>query len=367
MNIKSKGAEVQMEKYRIDERKGLEFGVFSLGDHLPNPLTGKRISAEQRIHEFIEFAKFAEQAGIDFFGLGESHQAFFAAQAHDIILAAVAQATDKIKLGSASTIISTSDPVRVYENFATIDLISKGRAEIVAGRASRVGLYDLLGYDLRDYEELYEEKFDLLLKINEEKQINWSGQFRAPLKNAEVLPRPKNDWLPIWRAVGGSPASAIKAGLAGVPAYFAGLAGPASGVKQRIDLYREAARSNGFDPSKLPVAMAGHLYVAETTQQALREFWPLFSEGVKRTNGMTFPKQVFAQAADPHNVMNIGSPQEIIERILYHHEQFGHQRYIAEIDFGGMPFEKAMNNIEIIGTEILPAVKKYTAQKTRSV
>ncbi|MFC4619372.1 LLM class flavin-dependent oxidoreductase [Camelliibacillus cellulosilyticus] len=356
-----------MEKYRIDESKGLEIGVFSLGDHLPNPLTGKRIPAEQRIQEFIEYAKFAEQAGIDFFGFGESHQAYFVAQAHDIVLAAIAQATTKIKLGSSSTIISTSDPVRVYENFATIDLISNGRAEIVAGRASRVGLFDLLGYDLRDYEELYEEKFDLLLKINEEKTINWNGQYRAPLKNAEILPRPKNDWMPIWRAVGGTPTSAIKAGLVGVPAYFAGLAGPASSVKQRIDVYREAARSNGFDPSELPVAMAGHLYAAKTTQQALKEYWPLFSEGVKRTNGLSFPKQLFAQAADPHNVMNIGSPQEIIERILYHHELFGHQRYIAQIDFGGMPFDKAMNNIELIGTEILPAVKKYTAKSKEGV
>lgn len=352
-----------MEKYRFDESKGLEFGVFSLGDHLPNPLTGERIPAGQRMQEFIEFAKFAEQAGLDFFSIGESHQKYFLAQAHAVLLAAIAQATDKIKLGSSSTIISTSDPVRVYENFSTVDLISKGRAEIVAGRASRIGLFDLLGYDLRDYEELYEEKFDLLLKINEEKKVNWEGQFRAPLKNAEVLPRPKNDWLPIWRAVGGTPSSAIKAGLAGVPAYFAGLAGPVSSVKQRIDAYRESARKNGFDPSELPVAMAGHLYAAETTQQALKKYWPLFGEGVKRTNGMAFPKQLFAQAADPHNVMNIGSPQEIIEKILYQHEQFGHQRYIAEIDFGGMPFRQAMKNIELIGTEIMSAVKKYTAKR----
>lgn len=356
-----------MEKYRIDESKGLEFGVFSLGDHLPNPITGQRVSAEQRMHEFIEYAKFAEEAGIDFFSIGESHQKYFATQAHAVVLAAVAQATEKIKLGSSSTIISTSDPVRVYEDFATIDLISKGRAEIVAGRASRIGLFDLLGYNLRDYEELYEEKFELLLKINEEEKVNWEGQFRAPLKNAEILPRPQNNWMPIWRAVGGSPASAIKAGIAGVPAYFGGLAGPASGVKQRIDAYREAARSNGSDPSKLPTAMSGHLYAAETTQQALKEYWPLFSEGVQRTNGMDFPKQLFAQAADSHNVMNIGSPQEIIEKILYQHEQFGHQRYIAEIDFGGMPFDQAIKNIELIGTEIMPAVKKYTAKSKEEI
>lgn len=173
--------------------------------------------------------------------------------------------------------------------------------------------------------------------------------------------------MPIWRAVGGSPASAIKAGFSGVPAYFAGLSGPAMNVKYLIDAYREAARTKGFDPSEIPIAMAGHMYVAETTQQALKEYWPLFSEGARRTNGITFPKQVFAQAADLHNVLNIGSPEEIIERILYHHELFGHQRYIAQIDFGGMPFDRAMNNIEMIGTKIMPAVKKYTAKKKEDV
>jgi alkanesulfonate monooxygenase SsuD/methylene tetrahydromethanopterin reductase-like flavin-dependent oxidoreductase (luciferase family) len=154
----------------------------------------------------------AEQAGIDFFSVGESHQEYFATQAHSVVISAIAQATNKIKIGSSSTIISTSDPVRVYEDFATIDLISKGRAEIIAVRASRIGLYDLLGYNVRDYEELFEEKFDLLVKLNEEEVITWGGQFRAPLNNAKVYPRPKNGSLPIWRAVGGPPASAIKAG-----------------------------------------------------------------------------------------------------------------------------------------------------------
>lgn len=175
---------MSMEKYRIDQSKGLEFGLYTLGGHIPDPATGKRISAQQRIKEIIELTQLAEQAGIDFFSVGESHQEYFATQAHSVVLSAIAQATKKIKIASSSTIISTSDPVRVYEDFATIDLISEGRAEIIAGRASRVGLFDLLGYNLRDYEELFEEKFDLLLKINEEEIVNWSGEFRAPLRNA---------------------------------------------------------------------------------------------------------------------------------------------------------------------------------------
>ncbi|ASN05797.1 LLM class flavin-dependent oxidoreductase [Virgibacillus necropolis] len=351
-----------MEKYRIDPSKGMEFGIYTLGDHLPNPLTGERISAKQRIHELIEYAKLADQAGIDFFSVGESHQEYFATQAHAVVLSAIAQATENIKIASSSTIISTSDPVRVYENFATLDLISGGRAEIVAGRASRIGLFDLLGYNVRDYEELFEEKFDLLRKINEEEVVNWNGEFRASLKNAKVLPRPQNGSLPIWRAVGGSPASAIKAGYAGVPMFMAHLGGPVSVFKRTIDAYREAAQDSGFNSSELPVATAGFFYAAETSQQALKEMYPHINEGMKRTNGQGFAKQHFAQGVDPHNVMNIGSPQEIIEKILYQHEVFGHQRYIAQIDFGGVPFDRLQKNIELIGTEILPAIKKYTAK-----
>ncbi|MFZ4450779.1 LLM class flavin-dependent oxidoreductase [Salibacterium aidingense] len=352
-----------MKQYRIDQSKGMEFGIYTLGDHLPDPHTGERISAEQRIHEIIEYARLADEAGLDFFSVGESHQDYFATQAHSAVLAGIAQATKDIKIASSSTIISTSDPVRVYEDFATIDLISRGRAEIVAGRASRIGLFDLLGYNVRDYEALYEEKFDLLLKINEQETVTWDGDFRAPLNNAKVLPRPQQGKLPIWRAVGGTPQSAIKAGYAGVPMFMAHLGGPVTAFKRTIDAYREAAQSSGFDPSKLPVATAGFFYAAETSQQALKDMYPHINEGMKKTNGQGFSKQVFAQGADKRSVMNIGSPQEIIEKILYQHEVFGHQRYIAQIDFGGMPFDKLRKNIDIIGTEILPAVKKYTAKQ----
>ncbi|WP_106768874.1 LLM class flavin-dependent oxidoreductase [Paenibacillus faecalis] len=351
-----------MEKYRIDQSKGLEFGLYSLGEHTPDPHTGNRIPAEQRIHEIIEAAKLAEQAGVDVFGVGESHQEYFISQAHAVILSAIAQATEKMKIISSSTIISTSDPVRVYENFATIDLISKGRAEIVAGRASRVGLFELLGYDLRNYEELFEEKFELLNLINEQEIVNWSGQFRAPLHDAKVLPRPLQGSLPIWRAVGGPPGSAIKAGRAGVPMILAALGGPATSFKLSVDAYRNAAKESGFDPETLPIGTTGLFYVAETTQQAMREYYPYVNSGITLANGRGFPKQHFAQGADKRDVLVVGSPQEVIEKILYQHELFGHQRYLAQLDFGGVPFDKVMKNIELIGTEILPAIKKYTAK-----
>lgn len=351
-----------MEQYRMNPDQGLEFGIYTLGDHLPDPSTAESVSAEQRIHEFIGYAQAAEQAGLDIISVGESHQKYFASQAHAVILAAIAQATERIKIGSTSTIISTSDPVRVYENFATVDLISNGRAEIAAGRASRIGIFELLGYDIGDYEELYEEKFDLLLQLNQENVVNWDGAFRPALKNAEILPRPQNGSLPIWRSVGGTPASAVKAGRAGVPMVMAHLGGPVSAFKPTVDAYRETARNQGFDPASLPVATAGFFHVAETSQQARKDFYPYIHEGMKRTNGQGFPKQLFAQSSDPHSIMNVGSPQQIIEKILYQYEQFGHQRYIAQIDFGGMPFEKVKKNIEMIGTEILPAIKKYTAK-----
>lgn len=352
-----------MEKYRIDPNKGLEFGLYTLGDHIPNPLTQERIPAQQRIKEIIELAQLAEEAGIDFFSVGESHQDYFTTQAHSVVLGAIAQATNKIKIASSSTIISTLDPVRVYEDFATIDLISDGRAEIIAGRASRVGVFDLLGYDLHDYEELFEEKFELLLKINEEEIVNWEGQFRKPLTNAKVLPRPKDGSMPIWRAVGGPPASAIKAGYAGVPMFIATLGGPAMSFKYSIDAYREAARNNGHNPDELPISTAGFFHVAKTTQQAQQETYPYINEGMKLTNGRGYPKQHFAQGADLRDVMNIGSVDQVIEKILYQHELFGHQRYIAQMDFGGVPFEQLKRNIEYIATDILPAIRKHTKVK----
>ncbi|EFI84154.1 LLM class flavin-dependent oxidoreductase [Listeria grayi] len=347
----------------FDPKKGLEFGIYTLGDHLTNPHTGTKISAQERLKQIKEMAVLSEQAGLDVFVVGESHQDGFVSQAHAILLAAIAEATSKIKISSGSTIISTSDPVRVFENFSTIDLLSNGRAEIVAGRASRVGLFELLGYDLADYEELFEEKFDLLLQINRSEYLNWSGNFRKPLRNAHVLPRPLNGHLPIWRAVGGSPQSAIKAGRAGVPMYMAHLGGPASVFKHTIDSYREAADSSGFDAKSLPIATAGFFYAAEDTKTALREYYPHINEGMRVTNGQGFPKQAFAQAQDKRSIINVGSPDEIIEKILYQHEMFENQRYIAQLDFGGVPFDKIMSNIELIGEKILPAVKKYTAQK----
>ncbi|WP_102691665.1 LLM class flavin-dependent oxidoreductase [Rummeliibacillus pycnus] len=349
-----------MENYRIDPAKGMEFGLYSLGDHVMNPINGEHISAEQRIQELIEASKLADEAGIDVFAVGESHQRYFTSQGHTVILGAIAQTTKNIKIASSATVLSVADPVRVYEDFATIDLISHGRAEIVAGRGSRVGAYDLLGYDLKNYDELFEEKLDLLMQLNKDRHITWEGKFRSPLKNAEILPQPKSGSLPIWRAVGGPPASAIKAGYAGIPMMLTTLGGPAETFKVSVDAYREAAERSGFNPVDLPLATASLFYTAENSQDAVEDMYPHLNAGMQFIRGAGYPKWQVEEGPDRHQALMVGSPQQIIEKILYQYELYGHQRFMAQIDFGGVPFDKITKNIELIATEILPAVKKYT-------
>ncbi|MEG0475963.1 MAG: LLM class flavin-dependent oxidoreductase [Carnobacterium sp.] len=349
-----------MEKYRINQSNGMEFGLYSLGDHIMNPLTGSQISAQERIQQLIDMSQLAEQAGIDVFGVGESHQTHFVSQAHTVILSAIAQATKTIKISSSATVLSVLDPVRVYEDFATIDLISNGRAEIVAGRGSRVGAHQLFGVDLQDYEEIYEEKLELLKLINENERVTWQGNFRAPLQNAEIVPRPLSGSLPIWRAVGGPPSSAIKAGYMGLPMMLTTLGGPAMNFKHSIDAYRETALQSGFDPAGLPVATTSLFYVADSPKEALQEMYPHINGGFQAIRGTGYPKQQFAQATDYRDALMVGSTDQIIEKILYQYELFGMQRFMAQIDFGGVPFDKLMKNIELIGNDIIPAIKKYT-------
>lgn len=210
--------------------------------------------------------------------------------------------------------LSVHDPVRIYEDFATIDLISNGRTEIIAGRGSTIGTYHTLGYDVNDYEQMFEEKFDLLLKLNSQERITWEGKFRLPLKDAHILPRPLNGKLPIWRAVGGSPESAIKAGLAGAPMTLATLSGTSDYFKPAVDVYRQAAAQAGHDPAKLPVATTTMLYAADNSQDAQNEFYPYINHVYKVMRGMSFPKERFLQSANVEDAMMVGSPQLIIEK-----------------------------------------------------
>src|SRR5699024_6890799 len=268
-----------MEKYRINQENGMEFGLYTLGDHILNPLTGERLSAEERIKQIVELAKLAEQAGIDVFSVGESHQEHFTTQAHSVVLGAIAQATETIKISSSSTVLSVHDPVRVYEDFATLDLISGGRAEIIAGRGSRVGAHELFGVDLQDYEEIFEEKLELLMQINANERVTWNGKYRAPLNNQVILPRPVDGSMPIWRAVAGPPASAIKAGAMGIPMTLTTLGGPAMNFKPAVLAYKRMAEQSGFNPDELPIGTTSLFFVAETEKEALRGMYPHLNGG----------------------------------------------------------------------------------------
>ncbi len=345
----------------FNTKNGIEFGIYTLGDHLPNPHTGELIRASEKLEEIIELAKLAEDYGFDSFQVGESHQEHFLSQGHLIILAAIARETEKIKLSSSVTTISVLDPVRVFEDAATIDLLSNGRMELVAGRASRIGSFDLFGYDHTDYEEIFEEKLELLLEINQNEVLNWSGNYRPELKNAKILPRPENDLkgIPIWRGVGNSQSSAIKAGRLGIPLYQAHLAGATQTYKNRIDKYKDAGRQAGFTDEELPVSTGGIMYLSETTDEAFKRAYPYINEGFKLTNGQEFPKRGFAQGKSPRSVMLIGSPELVIEKIITQYKMYNQQRFTIEIDFGGMPFAEVKRTLEIFTERVMPEVVDF--------
>lgn len=352
-----------MEQYRIDENKGMELGLYTLGDHTTDALTGKAISEQQRIQEIVAAAKLAEDAGLDVFGVGESHQPKFITSAASVVLGAIANATEKIKIVSSATVLSTADPVRVYEEFSTVDLLSGGRAEIVAGRGSRLGAYELFGYDVRDYEELFEEKLDLLMKINESDRITWKGKFRPALDDMEIFPKPLTGKLPIWRAVGGPPASAIKAGRMGIPMMLTTLGGPASAFKGSVDAYRQVAAQSGFNPAELPVSTTSLMYIDRNSQQAFKDYYPYINHLMKELRGSYYPKDQFAEAMSVRNALLVGSPQQIVEKILYQHEMYGHNRFLAQIDVGGLPYAQVEQIIDLFASEVAPAVRRATAKK----
>ncbi len=335
-----------------------QIGIYTLGDYASDPKTGNKVTEQERIQEIIEAAKLADDLGLDVFAVGESHQQHFISQAHAVILSAIAAVTKNITISSSATIISTSDPVRVYENFSTIDLIADGRAEIVAGRASRVGLFSLLGYDVHDYNELFDEKFDLLLKLNEDQPLSWAGLFRPPLKEAVLYPKPKNGKLPIWRAVGGAPYSAVEAGRQGVPMMLANLAGPAVLFNHAVEAYKKNYRAYGHDESKMKFGITNLFHTQDTDEAAFKNFYQYLNQGFMHSNGHPMNKESYVDALDVRNVLLVGSPQTIIDKILYQYDLYGHDRSMLQLDLGGMPFEEVKRNIEVIAKEIAPKVKE---------
>ncbi|MBR7927815.1 LLM class flavin-dependent oxidoreductase [Aerococcaceae bacterium zg-ZUI334] len=340
---------------------GLQLGLYTLGDHIADPITKKQYSAAERIHNLIEMAILAEQAGFDIFQVGESHQPMFVSQGHLVLLGAIAQATSKIRLSSSATIIGVADPVRVYEDAATIDLISNGRMELMCGRSARTGVYTTLGYDLNDYEALFEEKFQLLKLINQREFITWSGEYRAPLHNVQILPRAiQLDGLPIWRAIGGSLESAEKAGRSGDAICVMDYSWDLERYRSLIQHYRENAASEGHSVEQLQVAVAGYLFAHESTQQAIDYYYPYVNEGSIQANNQVIDKNDFQQANQLSSMINVGSPSFIVEKLLKQYEELGHNRFIGQIDFGGVPFEEVKRTLTLLGEHVVPQIKKYT-------
>jgi probable LLM family oxidoreductase len=340
-----------------------EIGLYTFGDLIPNPEGSVMISARQRLREIIDAAKLADEAGLDIFGVGEHHTLEFAASSTPVILSAIAQVTDRIRLTSATTVLSTVDPVRLFEDFATVDLLSGGRAEIIAGRGAFVDSFPLFGYDLNDYHNLFAEKIDLLLKLGKQERITWSGRFRSSLNNLEIAPRPTQAELPVWIGVGGTPESAVNAGHLGLGMNLALLGGAPERAKHLVELYRQAGEGAGHHPTKLRVTVSSHGYVAETSQQALDDFYPYYSSYFyqfqgKRTGRGRMSRLEFEHAASPETALAIGSPQQMIEKILHQHELFGHDRFMLQLDIGGMPYTKVAKAIELLATKVAPVVRR---------
>jgi probable LLM family oxidoreductase len=343
---------------------GMEIGVYTFGDLTPHPRTGERASAQQRLHEIIAAAKLADDVGLDVFGVGEHHRMDFAVSATPVVLAAIAQATTRIRLASAVTILSTADPVRVFEDFSTVDLLSGGRAEIIAGRGAFVESFPLFGYRLEDYHELFAEKLDLLLRLNESERADHRGRFRPPLANAEVAPRPAQGQLPVWLGVGGTPESAVRAGALGLPMHMAILGGPAR-FASLVELYRHAGAEAGRDLGMLAVGVASHGFLQKNSQQARDELFPHYASYFRhstpnRDRGWQISRPDFEQNAGPQGALFVGSPQEVIDKILYQRELFGHQRCIVQLDIGGLPYAKVAEAIELLGSEVAPVVRRET-------
>src|SRR5919204_3149479 len=344
----------------------MELGIYSFGEATPDPETGHTITAHERTTRLLEEIELADKVGLDVFGVGEHHRREFVVSAPAVVLAAAAARTKRIRLTSAVTVLSSDDPVRVYQQFATLDLISGGRAEIMAGRGSFIESFPLFGYSLDDYDELFAEKLDLLLKLRESERVTWSGRHRAPLNNLAVYPRPLQNPLPVWVAVGGTPQSVVRAGMLGLPLALAIIGGQPERFVPLVDLYRQAARRAGHDPATLPVGINSHAFLAESSQQAADDFFPSYAEAMTRIGRERgWPpttRQQFEALRSPRGALLVGSPQEVIGKILFEHELFANQRFLIQLTVGTMPHEKVMRAIELLGTEVAPVVRRETAR-----
>jgi probable LLM family oxidoreductase len=340
----------------------MQLGLITFADMEPESLPGRAINAHQRIKDLMEEMKLADELGLDVFGVGEHHRPDYAVSSPAVILGAAAMVTKNIQLSSAVTVLSSDDPVRVFQNFSTVDLLSSGRAEIMAGRGSFIESFPLFGYDLKDYDELFSEKLDLLLKLIKSEKLSWKGKFRPSFENRGVYPRPYQSSLPVWLAAGGTPASAVRAATLGLPLMLAIIGGRPEQFLPFINLYKETWTKTGRDLSSIQLGVNNHFYVGEDSQRAADQFYPYYAEMMNRVGRERgwppLSKQQYDYARSPHAALMVGSVQEVIDKILYEHELFGFTRFLAQASVGNVPHQMVMKSIELFGTKIAPVVKK---------
>ena len=338
----------------------MELGIYTFGDITPDPHTGRAVSVSQRYAEILAAAKLADEGGLDVIGIGEHHRLDIPISSPAAVMAAIAAATKRIRLTSAVTILSTLDPVRVFQDFATVDLLSGGRAEIIAGRGAFIESFPLFGHALSDYDALFVEKLDLLLKLSSSERVTWQGRFRPPLANAEISPRPFGR-LPIWLGVGGNPESMLRAGELGLPVILANISQPPANFAGQFAAYRQRFGERGHAGTP-KAALATHMHVAKDSQTALAEFYPHYSayfraHAPRPDFAREVPRSVYEQRAAATGPIFVGSPQQIIDKLHYERELFGHDRFLGQVDIGGLPYAKVARSIELLASEVLPAMR----------
>lgn len=340
----------------------MEIGISTFVETTPDVNTGETVSHAQRIREVVEEIILADQVGLNVFGVGEHHREDFAASSPAIVLAAAAQQTKRIRLTSAVTVLSSADPVRVFQDFATLDAISNGRAEIMAGRGSFIESFPLFGYDLQDYNELFEEKLDLLLKIRESEKVTWEGKHRAAIHDLGVYPRPVQDPLPVWIGSGGNQESVVRAGLLGLPLVLAIIGGSPVQFAPLVDLYKRAAAHAGHDPSTLPVASHSHGFIADTTERAADQFFPstqvVMSKLGRERGWGPYTRESFDAARSFEGALYVGDVQTVADKIIHLRKNVGVTRFMLHVPVGSMPHDLVMNAIELLGKEVAPIVRE---------
>lgn len=354
----------------------MQLGLVTFADVAPG---APPCRVADRLKELLEEIELADRLGLDVFGLGEHHRRDYAVSAPTVVLGAAAARTEKIRLSTAVTVLSSTDPVTVFEEFATLDLLSTGRAEIMAGRGSFTESFPLYGYDLEDYDELFAEKLELLLALRESARVSWSGKHRAPLREAEVYPRPLQQPLPVWIAVGGSPGSIARAGMLGLPLMIAIIGGQPSRFAPLVELYREAVRRRGADaPARTDASQAGdtdtsrtavginsHMYIAGSAQRARDEFFGPYSQMMNRIGRergwAPMSRAQFDAGCGPEGHLLVGTPDEVTAKILAQHELFGHDRFLGHISVGVLPHKRALHATELFATEVAPRVREALA------